>query len=95
MGFQPSCPDCLRPFRQIKFGRNRTNSQRYKCTHCGRVYTPTRKQKYSIDTQTKAVELFKYVGMSCSEIAGILGVSRQLIMYWIKRDDEARRSEKI
>lgn len=33
--------------------------------------------------------------MSCSEIAGILGVSRQLIMYWIKRDDEARRSEKI
>ena len=59
------------------------------------MYTPVRKRKYSHDTQKKAIELFKYVGMSWGEIGEMLGVSPQLIRYWIKKDDEAKRSEKI
>ena len=36
----------------------------------------------------RAIELFKYQGESCEKISETLGVSRQLIMYWIKKNDQ-------
>ncbi|NPV67533.1 MAG: IS1 family transposase [Anaerolineae bacterium] len=35
-----TCPYCRQTDRQVKAGRNASGSQRYKCQHCQRKYTP-------------------------------------------------------
>jgi transposase-like protein len=39
------CPKCGEQTRQIKDGYNRAGSQRYKCQHCEKRYTPEPKPR--------------------------------------------------
>lgn len=39
----PTCPRCQQTTRQNKAGKNPSGSQRYRCRHCGKRYTPNPK----------------------------------------------------
>jgi len=39
------CKNCGKETGQIKAGKMRAGSQKYKCKHCGKVYTPNPKER--------------------------------------------------
>ena len=39
------CEKCDQEEGQIKNGRRKAGSQRYRCKHCGKTYTPVKKRK--------------------------------------------------
>ena len=39
------CKNCGKETEQIKAGKTRAGSQKYKCKHCGKVYTPNPKER--------------------------------------------------
>ena len=39
------CERCKNENNQIKAGRTKAGSQKYKCKHCGKVYTPNPKER--------------------------------------------------
>ena len=39
------CERCGQEEGQIKNGKTKAGSQRYKCNHCGKTYTPVKKER--------------------------------------------------
>src|SRR5689334_4318645 len=53
------CPHCQNTTAQVKAGKTRTGSQRYKCKPCQRLYTPEPKQQgYPDEQRQEAVRLY-------------------------------------
>jgi len=83
--FQILCPCCRSPYRQIKWGRTPTGSQRYRCQVCRRVYTPApRKRGYPEEMRRAAVQMHLN-GIQLRRIARQLGVHHQSVANWVNR----------
>ena len=77
------CPYCQTTTKQRKIGRTKAGSQRYRCLHCGRRYTPEPKMPgYAPQTRQQAVKLYSD-GMNFRRIARHLGVSHQSVINWV------------
>jgi transposase-like protein len=88
------CPYCRSTEQQIKDGRNRSGSQRYKCKVCGGTYTPNpRRNGYHHGLRRKA-ELLHRAGMSFREVARELGINHQTVANWVTRHIERGRNNK-
>jgi transposase-like protein len=77
------CPYCQAQEQQVKAGRTRAGSQRYKCQQCHRRYTPEPKEAgYGEDLRRQAVRMY-IDGMNFRRIARQLGVHHQTIINWV------------
>lgn len=77
------CPHCQNGTEQVKAGKTRFGSQRYKCKPCQRVYTPEPKQQgYPGDVRQKAVRMY-VDGQNFRQIARELGVDHKSVINWV------------
>ena len=77
------CPHCQRTEEQVKVGFTQAGSQRYKCKHCQRKYTPQPKAGgYEADLRRQAVKLY-LDGNNLRRTARILGISQQSVANWV------------
>ena len=78
------CPYCENETDQIKFGRNRSGSQKFRCKKCERFYTPEpRENGYSEEKRLQAVRMYAD-GNNLRRVARHLGVSPQSVANWVK-----------
>ena len=78
-----TCPYCHAIGHQIKAGRNRSGSQRYRCKLCGHRYTPgPNPNGYPDEVHLKAVQLY-LAGMSLRAVGQALGVNHQSVINWV------------
>jgi transposase len=75
------CPEC-EVKESVKNGKVR-GLQRYKCKGCGCNYTQSYKHGYPQKDKILAVVLH-LSGMSLSSIGGVIGVTAQSVMRWIR-----------
>ena len=79
------CERCKNENNQIKAGKTKAGSQKYKCKHCGKVYTPNPKERnYSEEVKKQAIKLYME-GNSGRAVGRILGISKNICLYWIKK----------
>ena len=84
-----TCPYCQATSRQNRAGKTNAGSQRYRCMHCGRKYTPDPKaQGYPESMHQRAIEMY-VDGGNLRRIARHLKVSPQTIAYWVMDVAEA------
>jgi transposase-like protein len=77
------CPNCENTTDQIKDGRNKSGSQRYKCKSCGARYTQEPKiNGYPDEVRHKALQLY-VDGNNLRRIGRHLGVSPQSVANWV------------
>ena len=77
------CPHCQNEEDQVKAGKTRTGSQRYKCKPCKRVYTPEPKhQGYPDEIRHEAVRMY-IDGQNFRRIARHLGVDHKSVINWV------------
>ena len=77
------CPSCSSSERQIKAGRTRTGSQRFRCRLCNTYYTPEPKAKgYPKEMRQMALKLY-LEGNNFRRIGRLLGVNHQSVVNWI------------
>ena len=77
-----TCPYCQAREGQIKAGRTRAGSQRYRCKACERYYTPEPKEQgYSAAVRQQAVKLVAD-GVNFRRTARQLGVNPQSVINW-------------
>lgn len=77
------CPHCEATDDQTTYGRTMRGSQRYKCRHCARVYTPDPLPLgYSDDLKREAVRLY-LEGTNSRRIGRILSVNHQSVINWV------------
>jgi transposase-like protein len=77
------CPYCQATENQIKAGRTKAGSQRFRCKLCQRRYTPEPKERgYPEGMRQQAVRLYAD-GMNLRRIARQLGVNHQTAANWI------------
>ena len=78
-----ACPYCTEATLVIRFGYNRTGTQRYQCTTCQRVFTPDPKAVgVAAVTRQEALQLY-LAGMSLRKIGKHLGVHHQSVANWV------------
>src|SRR6185369_15285460 len=77
------CPHCQTSENQIKIGFNASGSQRYRCKHCGRKYTPEPKEVGYPEAQRQQAVQWYVDGMNFRRIARHLGVHHQTVINWI------------
>ena len=79
-----TCPYCHDERSQVKDGRNRSGTQKYRCKLCQRRYTPEPAVNgYDDEVRLQAVKLY-VDGLNLRRIARHLGVSHQSIANWVK-----------
>jgi transposase-like protein len=77
------CPHCQQTEQQVKAGKTKFGSQRYKCKVCQRVYTPVPKQQgYPDAVRREAVRLY-IEGNSLRAIGRHLGVDHKSVSHWV------------
>jgi transposase-like protein len=77
------CPHCHETTRQNKAGRTDAGSQRYRCMHCNRKYTPDPKaQGYPESLRKRAAEMY-VDGMNQRKIARQLKVHHRTVALWV------------
>jgi len=77
------CPDCQERTRQNKAGKTKAGSQRYRCLHGNRKYTPAPKiQGYPESVRKRAMEMY-VDGGNLRRIARHLKVAPQTIADWV------------
>ena len=78
------CPHCQQTTKQVKAGRNRPGSQRIKCNHCLKRYTPEyAKSGYSSTVHRQAIQM-SIDGINQRRIARLLGISQKSVSNWVK-----------
>ena len=78
------CPACQATARQAKAGRNRSGSQRYRCSVCSRVYTPSPKPLgFSSEIRARALQLY-LEGNSRRSISLMLNIRPRTISKWVR-----------
>ncbi|MBP0979491.1 MAG: IS1 family transposase [Oscillospiraceae bacterium] len=89
------CPHCGKTERQIKRGRTLSGSQKYFCKDCLRVYTPNPKRReYSDEIKKQAIKLY-LEGNSGLAVGRILGISKNLCLYWVKKYSKKLKPKKV
>ncbi len=80
---QLTCPYCQSTDEQVRAGRNASGTQRMKCQHCQRRYTPLPKpDRYPAALRQEAVQLY-LSGMSFRSVARRLRVNHQSVINWV------------
>ena len=80
-----SCLHCGKIERQNKQGKTKAGSQKYIYRECKRVYTPKPKRReYSEEIKKQAIKLY-LEGNSGLAVSRILGISKNLCLYWVKK----------
>ena len=78
------CPHCQQSENQVKAGRNRSGSQRVKCQHCQKRYTPeAARNGYHDEIRHRAIQM-TIDGLNQRRIARFLGVSQGSVSNWVK-----------
>ena len=78
------CPHCQSKERQVKAGKTKAGSQRYKCQNCKRRYTPDPKPMgYPDELRHQAVRMY-VDGMNYRRIARHLNVDHKSVINWVK-----------
>ena len=68
----------------MKAGRTEAGSQRYRCGHCQRRYTPEAKEHgYPDAMRQQAIRLYAD-GLNYRRIGRVLGVDHVTVMLWVK-----------
>ena len=77
------CPYCQATEGQVKAGKNKSGSQRYRCQNCQRRYTSTPKTHgYSADIRQQAIQ--NYVdGMNLRRIGRLLDIDHHTVINWV------------
>ena len=79
------CENCKTTENQIKYGKTKAGSQKYKCKVCGKVYTPNPKTRsYDENIKKQAVKLYME-GNSGRAVGRILGIGKNVCLDWIKK----------
>ena len=78
----PNCPNCQQNHYVIKSGRNRVQTQRYRCQACQRYFTPDCQRGYEQAVRDQALKLY-LEGTSLRAIGRLLGVTPQSVSNWI------------
>lgn len=82
------CPSCENETKQHKIGFTQSGSQRYKCEHCNRRYTPEPKSPgYPAALRQRAVRMY-LDGMNFRRIGRLLGVHHTSVMNWVNAHAE-------
>jgi len=77
------CRNCQATTRQNKAGKTDAGSQRYRCMHCQRKYTPNPKRHgYPESLRKRAAEMY-VDGGNLRRIARHLKVSHQTVSLWV------------
>lgn len=83
------CPHCHEMTRQNKAGKTNAGSQRYRCMHCNRKYTPEPKlQGYPARMRKRASEMY-VDGGNLRRIARHLKVHHRTVALWVSEHVEA------
>lgn len=83
------CPYCQETTHQNRAGKTDAGSQRYRCMHCNRRYTPEPKlQGYPASLRKRAVEMY-VDGGNFRRIARHLKVNHRTVALWITDHAEA------
>jgi transposase len=89
------CPHCHETSRQNKAGTTNAGSQRYRCMHCHRKYTPEpKKQGYPESVRKQAMEMY-VDGGNLRRIARHLKIAPQTVAYWVTEVAEALPSAPV
>jgi transposase-like protein len=84
----PACPACQQNHYVIKSGYNRTRTQRYRCQHCQRYFTPEPKPiGYDAETRRRAIQLY-LEGTSYRAVGRLLGVHNQSVINWVEAEQD-------
>lgn len=67
---------------QVKAGKNKSGSQRFRCNLCRRQYTPARTRKYDVSVFKAVIKLYKQ-GHSFRQIGRELGLSHNTVAAWV------------
>jgi len=78
-----TCPHCQETTRQNKAGRTNAGSQRYRCMHCNRKYTPEPKQQGYPDSMRKRAAEMYVDGGNLRRIARHLKVAPRTVALWV------------
>ena len=74
---------CGEKTRQHKIGFTKAQSQRYKCQHCDKGYTPEPKPRgYSKGLRKQALKMY-IEGIKFRRIGRLLGVHHQSVINWV------------
>ena len=77
------CPHCHETTRQNKAGKTDAGSQRYRCMHCQRKYTPDPKpQGYPAHLRKRAAEMY-VDGGNLRRVARHLKVHHRTVALWV------------
>ncbi len=77
------CPSCGENTLQHKVGVTKANSQRYKCQHCEKRYTPEPKARgYPESIRKQALKMY-IDGINFRRIARFLNVHHQSVINWV------------
>ena len=89
------CERCKIEKEQIKAGKTKAGSQKYKCKVCGKVYTPKPKERnYSEEIKRQAIKLYME-GNSGRAVGRILGISKNTCLYWIRKYAKKIEDKKV
>ena len=77
------CPHCRATEDQTTYGRSPRGSQRFKCRHCARLYTPDPLPLgYPEQTRREAVRLY-LEGTNFRCLGRVPGVNHQSVINWV------------
>ena len=77
------CPNCRSSTRQYKTGFTKAQSQRYKCQHCDKRYTPNPKPRgYPEGLRKQALKMY-IEGINFRRIGRLLNVHHQSVINWV------------
>ena len=86
---KPPCPYCGSITSIQKAGLNGTGSQRMRCTHCQKYFTPQQKPMgYSTQLRAQAVQMH-LEGLSFRAVGRALGVNFQSVINWFNQAHDA------
>jgi transposase-like protein len=86
------CPHCQAADRQVKAGRSRAGSQRFRCESCRRTYTPEPKSRgYDGQKKLAALELYAHY-YRVRYAARLLKVNPQTLLNWVDAAYEQARA---
>jgi transposase-like protein len=78
------CPHCKEATRQNKAGKTKAGSQRYRCMHCGKKYTPEPKEQgYPDEIRQQAMQMY-VDGLGFRKIGRHLGIHHRTVAMWVK-----------
>ena len=83
------CHKCGSKSTQQKVGKTAAGSQRYKCTACGKKYTPSAQRAgYDESVRQQAVRMY-LEGMGFRRIGRLLGVHHTSVINWVNAQAQA------